>query len=378
MDFLVAICVTIVVLVLCRSNLRSIRTMSVSSKTANIDASIKVPKEWDWGKITKDDAALWEAHFGKRIAVGCYTSPVFDQHMSKWCGACYLVSVLQMLQDRFHIELGVRDAESLMFPCYQLNFQLALDTYNAHATMQSDGGWNACKGGSPMKVLQAITEDKCLLEFTSDDTVWLGHPTQMEDVSGRRNASVTLEPLELLDSVPNNIQYRIFKYGPVVLGIDSRGLLDKKLTRHGGVIDTSTIGERDHAVTVVGWKTIKGAPCWIVRNSWGTTTVPVARPDAACVGENFNECDVDTQDWTGDEERPGYAYVPFSYGGLRGPPSPWFDGIPKTLSRHLMRDHAVEPIRAVDDFFTRAYPRVHALSSVVGRLESDSQLQTHV
>jgi hypothetical protein len=239
-----------------------------------------------------------------------------------------------------------------MFPCYQFNFQLALDTYNAHIT--NTDGWNACRGGSPIKVIQAIAEGACILELTPDETVWLGHPTTMDSNSSFRMSFVTLDPIESLDRTVDKIQYRIFKYGPVVLGIDSLSLRDKGLSQRGGVIDGTSTADRDHAVTVVGWKKIKNVPCWIVRNSWGSNTVPTARPEAGCVGKDFNTCIVETQPWSGDKNRPGYAYIPCSYRGVCEPPSPWYDGIPTILSKHLKRDHAVEPLQVLDDMFTRA------------------------
>lgn len=351
MKAVAAVCFILVLLaVCCRVQNRRGDASRASAKHAQlsspIDQDVQVPEAWDWGYISEHDAAVWRDCFGTPIATGSYTSPVFNQHMSRWCGACYLVSVLQMLQDRLNIELGIRDPTTAMFPCHQFNFQLALDSYNA---LHEKSGWNACQGGSPIAVLQSIQAGKCRLELTADATVWLGFPTSGANFL-EQGDSVQVEPIESLERSHNKIQFRIFKYGPVVLGIDSLCLRDSHLSDRGGVIDPNIASPRDHATSVVGWKTINGLPCWILRNSWGTETVPKARPtDVACVSANSNTCRIATESWSGDPRRPGYAYVPFRYAGLLKAPSPWYDAIPTVLSKRIVRDTAIEPVRTIDE-----------------------------
>ena len=113
--------------------------------------------------------------------------------------------------------------------------------------------------------------------------------------------------------------------GPLVLGINSLCLRDPTLAARQGVVDTSIVAPRDHAVTVIGWKSVGGRPHYIIRNSWGTERVPTERPEQPCVGVDFNECDVTTTAWVGDPHNPGHAYVDVEYSGLAGAPSAWYD-----------------------------------------------------
>ena len=283
-----------------------------------------------------ESATVYHRAFGKRIALGCYTSPIFNQHMARWCGCCYLVAVVQMIQDRMHITLGLDEPESIMFPCFQFNMQLALDSYNAHERALRGDSWNACTGGMPTRVLTAIVSGKCVLRLMADTTIWMGHPCAFDaDKRVDHHANIDLELGETLPVRAEDIQKRLFKYGPLVLGIDSLCLRDPHLASRRGRVDGSTVGKRDHAVTVVGWRAIDGVRHWIVRNSWGVERVPTARPATTCVGTDFNKCDVATEAWTGDPHNPGHAYVPFDHPTLRGSPSPWYDAIPIALRRML-------------------------------------------
>lgn len=290
-----------------------------------------LPSEWSWCNITIDDADIYYRLFGVRIAVGDYASPVFDQHMSNWCGCCYLVAAIQMLQDRMHIVLGITAPSMRMFPCFQFNMQLALDTYNAYEKRMRGDNWNACTGGMPSRVLNAIKEGHCLVRLTSNTGIWHGHPLKIDAMPADAEENVSIDELEALEMAPRSIMKRILKYGPVVLGINSLCLRDPKLPLREGLIDTEIIAPRDHAVTVIGWKRIRKKTCWIVRNSWGTQNVPLQRPDPGCVGDDFNRCTVTRTEWIGDPLNPGYAYVPITYDGLRGYPSCWYDAIPTRL-----------------------------------------------
>ena len=319
-----------------RSKHRAFRALS--ARRSGIQSGVaSLPLKWTWQDIRDADSGLYHALHGRRIAVGDYTSPVFDQHMSNWCGCCYLVAVVQMLQDRLHLTLGLSHPEMKMFPCFQYDMQLALDTYNAYErTKQKNEMWNACTGGMPTRVLNAIRVDKCLLRLASDG-MWLGHPIAMAETPADGVKNPTLQPLESLEMAPESIMRRVLKYGPVVLGISSLCLRDKTLSARGGLVDSNIVGQRDHAVTVVGWRPVGRKTCWIVRNSWGTSFVPLERPDPSCVGDGFNRCTVERTDWTGDPDNPGYAYLPIDYEGLRGYPSPWYDAIPTNLQNAVPR-----------------------------------------
>ena len=328
---LLALVVAVVLIAVMKPRSHVQRCIARSSLRASITA---MPFEFNWQNIDETSAQAWSSHFGRPIAIGAYASPVFDQHVSNWCGCCYLIAVLQHLQDRMHVTLGIADPLAVMFPCFQFNVQLAIDTYNRYEQL-NNSNWNACVGGLPIRVLKAIRNDTCVLRLMSDATLWLGHPCTMDNAYDDSERNISLEPLEVLENSVDTIKKRIFKYGPVVLGLNSRCLRDSKLGERGGLIDPNIVATRDHAVSVVGWKQVQHKMCWIVRNSWGDQTVPSERPDPSCVGSDYNKCEVQTLSWTGDLLNLGYAYVPFDYSGLRRQPSPWFDAIPTKLREYL-------------------------------------------
>lgn len=309
--------------------------VAISARSA-LSASTTLPREWSWERVDDVDAAAYARAFGRTIAVGCYTSPIFDQHVANWCGCCYLVAVVQMIQDRMHVALGLHDTESIAFPCFQFNMQLALDTFNAYERAVRRDSWNACSGGMPSRVIDAIRSNRCVLRLMADATIWMGHPCTV-DVESLVGDNVRIEESETLESNPDSLRRRLFKYGPIVLGIDSLCLRDPELAARGGRVDGATVGNRDHAVTVIGWRVIDGTSHWIVRNSWGIDNVPSERPDLKCVGDDFNTCKVETRPWIGDPDRPGCAYVPFEHSTIRGPPAPWYDAIPHVLRTMLPR-----------------------------------------
>lgn len=294
--------------------------------------AVVLPAEWSWQQVTATDAAAWTAAHGRPIAPGRYAAPVFDQHVSRWCGCCYLVAVVQTLEDRLNIALGIDDPHTEAFPCVQYDMQLALDTYNADERARRPVEWNACYGGMPSAVLRSIVQGRTHLALLPTAQTWMGHPRA---TTAREVGASPLRPVEVLANRPKQIKRRLFRYGPLVLGINSLCLRDETLPERGGLIDASVVSPRDHAVSVVGWCVRGGRECWIVRNSWGTTTRPVRRGEAGCVGEDFNQCAVPTVEWVGDPSNPGYAYVPLDYVGIGGVPTPWFDGLPNELAQVL-------------------------------------------
>ena len=110
--------------------------------------------------------------------------------------------------------------------------------------------------------------------------------------------------------------------GPVVLEISARTLIECDAR---GVATDLTPRDSDHAVCVVGWTTVDGVPCWIVRNSWGKRRVPAEVPrDLTCVTRDANDCVVTWRHWVGAPDRPGFVYLPKAYAPLHSAtPSPW-------------------------------------------------------
>ncbi len=277
-------------------------------------------EEWRWDKISDENTNTWFKICNKKIAQGTYTSPVINQHKSKWCGCCYLVSVIQVIQDQINMAIGITNPQKKMKPFVEVNLQIALDTYNEIRRIHHPD-WNACQGGNPLKLIESIQDGNIPLKYTNSDGFgWYGHPTSQKydlisDIFLKKENIV-------LENITEKIQISIFKYGPIILGINANCV---SKAAADGIIDTNVYGERNHAVTVIGWRTIKNKKHWIARNSWGMKLAPKKSPkDLNCVQTDSNTCHIETQKWFGDRNLGGYFYIPFDYGPIKGTPSPWF------------------------------------------------------
>ena len=275
--------------------------------------SWQIPSKWSWQSVSHSDAKRWERISGVSIAAGSYTSRVVDQHKSKWCGCCYLVATLQMLQDRMHIRIGVRNPKTNVFPAIQFNLQKALDAYTQ---LKKRGGWNACHGGCPLQVMQSIERGYLKLRVDVGGGEWYGFPntvhTMVSNVKLRMSKSRRIQFSKV--DYPGAIQREILMNGPVVLGVDARTMNDVHISSRGGNATKQCKGNLNHAVSVVGWVQNEGdiGSSWICRNSWGQYSVPVSKPEfITCVRLNVNECDIATHRWEGDPKNKGYVYIPF-------------------------------------------------------------------
>tara|TARA_B110000008_G_scaffold269001_1_gene297754 strand:+ start:666 stop:1604 length:939 start_codon:yes stop_codon:yes gene_type:complete len=293
----------------------------------------KLPQKWDWSNITTAEQSLYEKLFNIQIAKGTYTSQIFDQHMSKWCGCCYLISTLQTIQDKMNIALGIRSPDSFMLPYFEIDAQYALDTYNEYRRIVHPD-WNACHGGNPETLIKAMQNEKIpLVLTTSDGFAWYGYPKSSTIINDRNKDVVNLFPKKevIVQNDINTVQSTILQEGPLVLAINANCLLDASLSKRKGLIDTDIFGPRNHAVSVIGWKLIDGRNCWIARNSWGDL-VPESKPSSIdCVRTDSNTCEVPLKKWTSDKINKGLFYIPFDYGHIRRAPSPWYSCIPMQL-----------------------------------------------
>ena len=78
---------------------------SVSARNSWVARKYDLPKEWSWARISMNEASIFEKLTNTKIQPGNYTSPVINQHRSGWCGCCYLIAVIQMIEDRWTIGL---------------------------------------------------------------------------------------------------------------------------------------------------------------------------------------------------------------------------------------------------------------------------------
>lgn len=280
----------------------------------------KLPSHWDWRNISKKDAQTWRQMFGKPLATGCYTSRIFNQHMSKWCGCCYLIAVIQSIQDKLNVRTGQKSTDLEMKPFIELDMQIALDAYNMYK-QKTNPEWNACHGGNPETVIQAI---RCghvpLIYVDADGFGWYGHARTVTLLT-KSHVKLTDDPV-VLKNIDEEIQLNIMAHGSIVLGINSNSISEAD---EDGFVNSQIFGAKNHAVCVVGWKTVMGKKHWIVRNSWGTHNAPAQKPqDTNCVKVNKNICQTKTVEWSGDKNSHGYVYIPFDYAPIKESHSSWF------------------------------------------------------
>lgn len=284
-----------------------------------------LPIEWNWARVGENDARLWtDAHSSMHLAPGSYASRVINQHRSGWCGCCYLIAVVQMIQDRWNLMIGQHTLVKTMYPYAELDAQCMLDEYDKFRGAIFSG-WTACHGGDPRQVISCFNSDSCRLFLApSSGGAWSGYARSKDKQTCEERARPNISVGEV-HNIANNrdaVKRAIYDRGSVVLGIDAQCLLMAR----DGVADTTSRAKRNHAVTVVGWQWNGDDECWLLRNSWGSETVPNNLPeDIKCVQRGANNCTESTRTWRGMPTLPGYVLLPMSYLEQNGGDSPWYE-----------------------------------------------------
>lgn len=322
---------------------------------------IPLPSSFSWANVSDSDAKEWTKAFGRPLLPGRYASPVFDQHSRGWCGACYLVSSIQMLQDRCNILLGqvtpaertpetkapppppppADDAEGdsgeiestplppprRMLPFVRFDAQLLFSSFEEHAS--GVVGWSGCHGGDPLKVLSCVQTGGCPLSLLPHtETEWRGMSGRGGDEAEGRPVPPPDSPFTVTACARlsrcdiDSIREEVWEHGPVVLACASAPLLH--CDERGIATDAHPSLVPDHAAAVVGWVTRHegedaGAGAaeprryWIVRNSWGEERAPSSRPDnvRSCARRQENTCDPSFVPWRGMPDLLGHVLLPF-------------------------------------------------------------------
>lgn len=261
---------------------------------------------------------------------GSYTTPPINQHISNWCGACYLVAAAQSVDDCVFIAL-TRALKRRPAPRKHLSLQALVDHFQVFQE-RAEPGWNVCHGGYPLHVLQCIERNECPLLWDTkpkpQTTAWL-HITEWfgfaRSPPSKANTAID-ERVSLTNSTrlfPSKVKEVLRDVGPVVLEISADTVLS--VDARTGVVQDLSSREEDHAVSVVGWCRVDGQECYIARNSWGLSRVPKQMPDdESCVDVNVNQCSVDFVPWSGDPGNPGFFFIPTDMPRLSHMhPSPW-------------------------------------------------------
>ena len=203
-----------------------------------------LPSSWSWQRVTREDGEARRTWCGVATAPGSYTGLVLNQHRSKWCGCCYLVSVVQAIEDRANALIGEADALE-MHLIARFDMQQALDDYDNYQRRLMPIPWNACRGGDPLKVMRAIEEGAVPLRLrTSENGAWHGFPRATDCTSSSGSADTALRITDCRKLEPNvrTVQEEILRHGSVVLGVNA-GLLDAR-PRRGRIRDGRSRGGR--------------------------------------------------------------------------------------------------------------------------------------
>ena len=249
-----------------------------------------------------------------RLAPGRYAADVIDQHRTNWCGACYVVCAVQMVEDRAAV------LESRAHRRSRWSRHICIQTVMNHVQEPSLGNeWNPCLGGFPLSVLSQMESRSCPLVWGVDPMrKWKGYAQRL-DVCAFDEKRVAVASPRRID--PSEVQTAIFERGPVVLEVSAEALLSAD--ESGRAVDL-TPREPNHAVCVVGWTADQS---WIIRNSWGKQNAPAnVPPDDTCVDYDRNECSVNRKTWNSLPSDPGFVLLSMAYPPLLNTsPSPWIE-----------------------------------------------------
>lgn len=240
------------------------------------------------------------------------TAPALDQHAHNWCGACYIVAVVQMIEDRWRVAAPSQ--------ARALSVQRTLEDFDARQWARESPRWNACHGGEPRDVVECLRDGRCALRIAAGgEPDFLGRVRRFlrSEAEGGPGATEAAPPIEL---------------GPFRV-IDAAGASDEIAKRGtvGLLIAASVIASTgpdgkvprsrpdwppaDHVVCVIGWE----AGHWLVRNSWGDWRPDeIPRDYEECNTAYGNTCDsFKTRRWHSlPSPRKGHCLLPMDHPGI--------------------------------------------------------------
>tara|TARA_B100001540_G_scaffold226642_1_gene200879 strand:+ start:3469 stop:4362 length:894 start_codon:yes stop_codon:yes gene_type:complete len=285
-----------------------------------------LPRELSWRQLTADEAEDRGVAF--RGSVPVIAADRFDQHRkNRWCGACFLVSAVQFVEDRVHLFRCRRASEAGGYMPARITFQMqiVLDDFQSYIAPHEEESYTACHGGFSHEVLECIASGKCSLQRTDRvEDGWIGHVrTAAARLFGGTSSKpqVIVKPTNIRYLAPSEVQGELLANGPVIFYVSGEVMAS---TNREGVVTKLDYIEEDHAVCVLGWTHhgSKGERCWIVRNSWGDKR-PEDVPDSYedCNRKNANECVVSYVRWNSVPSGPhrGLCLLPCKYPGCFRP-----------------------------------------------------------
>lgn len=281
--------------------------------------------EFSWTDVTTRDSEWFSKTLGRQVPPGVYASEPFNQHLHAWCGACWLVACIQVVQDKYNIREAPAEPRLTDHRAFVFDMQAAADdaarlfAAEVQSRESSVGvlvgrrprSWTACMGGDPKMALSALQSGALALGAARRGAdVWRSRSDASR--AGRVKGDAVVRGVRTIAPNPRALKQELLD-GPVVVCTRSEPLwsLDPlgRVPAHARPIDGS--GERDHVMAIVGWGSVGGEECWVVRNSWGSSSRSRvhSRPDdvRGCAG---GLCATDAGVWSSPGMNPGFVHVP--------------------------------------------------------------------
>ena len=296
-EIFIILIITIVWCLLCNNRRARVDVLS----TRNTHNLKTVPMQWNWTDLSDEDVALWNAYYDKNLHKTIVSSRPINQHKHKYCGCCFISAPIQVLQDSFNIKLASRnDIQTEDCRFHEFDLQTAVNDFTVlhKPTMKEIEGlgirlsssnfkWNSCMGGEPQDFLVAIQKGELKLSLVEDGLkTWKSLACPLENA--QQHSNFTIRGINLLDHTNmQDLQAHVFEQ-PVIVGIRHDEILS--LDENGILQCVGDTKDRDHVVSVVGWKTLDSKMYWIMRNTWGDHEPIYKRPD------RLRECMVECGD----------------------------------------------------------------------------------
>lgn len=278
-------------------------------------------ERFTWADVTVADAQWFEQHEERQVPPGNYASAPMNQHVHAWCGACWLVACVQVVQDKLNIREAPLEPAQRDHRAFVFDMQAAADDAARLFSAEVQGRersvgllvarprqWTACMGGDPAMALEALRAGRLQLAAQRRGHVaWQSRSDAAR--AGRVPGDAVVRGVRTVEPTVEAIQRELLA-GPIVVCTRSDPLWhldDAGRTPVGS-------GERDHVMALIGWDVVEGERCWIARNSWGNAprSLVHARPEdvRGCAG---GLCASDRTEWQSRGPAPGFVFIPMDY-----------------------------------------------------------------
>ncbi|KAA8497901.1 Cathepsin Z [Porphyridium purpureum] len=225
-----------------------------------------MPEAFDWSNVR-----------GQNFLV-----PNWNQHIERYCGACYIHGSLSAAQDRIKI------AKKGLGPDIMLSRQALLNCISDAVGKNAGGGSEGCNGGTSQEVYDfmhkvglpdetcnhwvAKATKKCDAEAMCMNCMAYAEPVMENNKCWpvKKYVKYFLREYGLIPQDEAAIMTEIFERGPVACSLATDDVFDYNYT--GGVwTRKNNMKNSNHVVEVTGWgKTKEGVKFWQARNSWGS------------------------------------------------------------------------------------------------------------